>query len=190
MPLAVNVAAVATPLAFVVAVVTPPAKVPLAPLVGAAKVTVTPLSRLFAASRTVACSAVAKAVLMVALCGLPAVAVTLAGGPVTVNFTPLLATPLTVTITLPVVAPDGTGITMVVVFQVLAVPADVPLNVTVLVPCALPKPVPVIVTEVLTGPDGGFRLVMLGPATPLPAARKATICMIHRPEGFTGAVAS
>jgi hypothetical protein len=187
MLLAVNTAEVATPLELVVAVFTPPAKVPLAPLVGAVNVTTTPLSKLFAASRTVACSAVANAALIVALCGVPAVAVTLAGGPVTVKLTPLLATPPTVTITFPVVAPVGTGITIVVAFQLVAVPADVPLNVTVLVPCGLPKFVPVMVTEVPTCPEVGFRLVMLGVVPPLPAARNAAICMIHLPEGETGA---
>jgi len=30
-------------------------------------------------------------------------------------------------------------------------------------PCVVPKFVPVIVTEVPTGPDAGFRLVMVGP---------------------------
>src|SRR5712691_11650599 len=78
---AVNVAEVATPLALVVAVFTPPAKVPLAPLVGAVNVTNTPFTGLFPASFTVACSCVANAVLIAALCGVPAVAVMLAGAP-------------------------------------------------------------------------------------------------------------
>src|ERR1700687_4450330 len=78
---AVKIAAVAIPCAFVVAVFTPPANVPLAPLAGAAKVTVTLLTGLFRASFTVACSCVGNAVLMVALCGVPAVAAML--GPVT-----------------------------------------------------------------------------------------------------------
>lgn len=51
--------------------------------------------------------------------------------PVTVKDTPLLATPPTVTTTLPVVAPVGTGATMLVALQVVGVVA-VPLNVTVL----------------------------------------------------------
>jgi hypothetical protein len=187
--LAVNVAEVATPLAFVVAVFTPPANVPLAPLVGAVNVTTTPFTGLFDTSLTVACNGAANAVLIVALWGVPAVAVMLAGGPVTVKATPLLATPPTVTTTLPVVAPLGTGITMVVAFQLLAVPADVPLNVTVLVPCGLPKFVPVIVTEAPTCPDVGFRLVMFGPVPPAPAARNATICMIHGCVVFKTAVA-
>jgi len=46
---------------------------------------------------------------------------------------PLLATPLTVTTTLPVVAPFGTGAAMLVALQLVGV-AVRPLNVTVLVP--------------------------------------------------------
>ena len=70
---------VATPLELVTAVVTPPAKLPLAPEAGAAKVTVTPLTGLLPASFTVTCSAEPNAVLIGALCGVPAVAVTDAG---------------------------------------------------------------------------------------------------------------
>jgi len=80
--LAVKTAAVATPKEFVVAVVTPPANVPLAPLPGAANVTVTPLTGLPPASFTVAWNCVVYAVPTVALCGVPAVAVMLAAGPV------------------------------------------------------------------------------------------------------------
>src|SRR5215467_5339635 len=83
------------------------------------------------------------------------------GATVTVKLTPLLARPPTVTTTLPVVAPDGTGTTMLVADQLVGV-AVVPLNVTVLVPWVAPKFVPVIVTEVATGPLVGDRLVMLG----------------------------
>jgi hypothetical protein len=82
-------------------------------------------------------------------------------GPVTVKLTPVLASPPTVTTTLPVVAPDGTGTTMLAADQLVGV-AIVPLNVTVLVPCVEPKFVPVIVTDVATGPLVGDRLVMLG----------------------------
>src|SRR5215467_14935471 len=81
--LAVMTAAVATPEAFVVAVVTPPANVPLAPLPGAAKVTTAPITGLLNESLTVACNCVAKAVFTVALCGVPAVAVIVAGTPAT-----------------------------------------------------------------------------------------------------------
>ena len=77
----------------------------------------------------------------------------------TVKLTPLLATPLTVTTTFPVVAPLGTGTAMLVALQLVGV-ADVPLNVTVLLPCVDPKAVPVIVTEVVTLPEVGDRLVM------------------------------
>jgi hypothetical protein len=51
----------------------------------------------------------------------------------TVKFTPLLATPPTVTTTLPVVVPAGTGTAMLVALQLVAAAAT-PLNVTVLVP--------------------------------------------------------
>ncbi|HEX4075790.1 MAG TPA: hypothetical protein VHX49_10355, partial [Candidatus Acidoferrales bacterium] len=87
--------------------------------------------------------------------------VMLGAGAVTVNVAPLLAVPPTVTTTLPVVAPFGTGTTMLVALQLVGVPA-VPLNFTVLVPCVVPKFVPVIVTGVPAGPDVTLRLVMLG----------------------------
>ena len=75
--LAVKVGAVAMPLLLVVSVteVLSPENVPLAPLEGAAKVTVTPLIALPFWSLTVASSAVANAVLTVALWGVPTVAV-------------------------------------------------------------------------------------------------------------------
>jgi hypothetical protein len=79
----------------------------------------------------------------------------------TVNATPLLATPDTVTTTFPVVACWGTGTAMLVALQLVGVPRA-PLNVTVLVPWLVPKFVPVIVTEAPTGPAVGFKLVMLG----------------------------
>lgn len=53
---------------------------------------------------------------------------------------------------------------MLVELQLDAV-AVVPLNLTVLLPWVAPKFVPVIVTEVPTGPDVTERLVMLGAAT-------------------------
>src|SRR5947208_16731947 len=83
-------------------------------------------------------------------------------GPVaTVNHTPLLASPLTVTTTLPVLAPLGTVATMDVALQLVAV-ALVPLNVTVLVPCVEPKFVPVIVTDVPNAPEVGDSPLLLG----------------------------
>jgi hypothetical protein len=83
------------------------------------------------------------------------------GGTVTVKLTPLLASPPTVTTTLPVVAPDGTGTTMLVFDQLVGV-AVVPLKVIVLVPFVEPKFVPVTVIDVPTGPFVGARVVMLG----------------------------
>src|SRR5262245_6003993 len=82
-------------------------------------------------------------------------------GVVTVKFVPPLATPPTVTTTLPLVAPAGTGTTMPDAPQLVGV-AVVPLNRTVLVPCVDPKFDPLIVTDVPTGPDVGERLVMTG----------------------------
>jgi len=90
--------------------------------------------------------------------------VMLGPGTVTVKLAPLLATPPTVTTTFPVVAPDGTGATMLVALQLVGV-AVVALNFTVLVPCVAPKFAPVIVTDAPASPDVGLRLVMLGPGT-------------------------
>jgi hypothetical protein len=87
------------------------------------------------------------------------------GGLVTVYVSPLLAAPLTVTSTLPVVAPLGTDTTILVADQLDGV-AGVPLNVTVLVLCVAPKFVPVIVTDVPTAPLAGARLVSVGLGVP------------------------
>jgi hypothetical protein len=84
--------------------------------------------------------------------------ITTAVDEVTLKFTPLLATPPTVTTTFPVVAPAGTGATMLVALQLVGVVA-MRLNVTV---PALPKLVPVTVTEVPTGPEDGLSFVILG----------------------------
>src|SRR5207249_1336529 len=85
------------------------------------------------------------------------------GGGVTVKNPPLIGNgaPATVTTTLPLVAPLGTATRMLVSLQLAGV-AAVPLKATVLAPWAIPKLVPVIVIGVPTGPDAGFRLVMLG----------------------------
>ena len=107
---------------------------------------------------------------------------------VTVKLEPLLACPPTVTTTFPVVALAGTGATMLVALQLVGV-ATVPLKVIVLAPCVAPKFVPATATEVPTAPELGLRLVTLGDVpAPLPAPRKATICMIHAPP-VIGAVA-
>ena len=90
--------------------------------------------------------------------------VMLGAGTLTVKLTPLLATPPTVTRTLPVVAPAGTGAVILVVLQLVG-DAAVPLKVTMLVPWVAPKLAPVIVTLAPTNPDAGLRLVMLGAGT-------------------------
>lgn len=92
----------------------------------------------------------------------------------TVKLNPLLAAPLTVTTTLPLVAPEGTVATIDVGLQPVAV-AGMPLNVTVLVPCVASKFVPAIVTDVPTGPKLGDKPVMLGP---VPGTVKLTPLLI------------
>src|SRR5260370_28676136 len=82
---------------------------------------------------------------------------------VTVKATPLLATPPTDTTTFPVVAPVGTGVTMLVLLQLFGV-AAVPLKVIVLVPWLEPKLLPLMVTDVPTGPPVGFTVVIAGGA--------------------------
>ncbi len=79
----------------------------------------------------------------------------------TVNATPLPATPETVTTTFPVVAPVGTGTTILVALQLVGVPA-VPLNFIVLLPCVDPNVVPVTVTDAPTHADVGEMLLMFG----------------------------
>src|SRR2546426_417739 len=81
-------------------------------------------------------------------------------GSVTGKATALMARPPTGTTRVPVVAPAGTGTTILVAAHVVGVPV-VPLKVTVLVPLVVPKLVPVIVTDVPAGPTVGDRLVML-----------------------------
>jgi hypothetical protein len=114
------------------------------------------------------------------------------GATVTVKVAPLLGCPPTVTTTGPVVAPAGTGTTMLVALQLVGV-AAVPLNVTVLVPRVPPKLEPVIVTAAPTAPDAGDMLVMLGGGggtttvntTPLlaPAPVVTTIGPVAAPAG-------
>src|SRR5580704_3547804 len=82
---------------------------------------------------------------------------------VTVKVTPLLAWPPTVTTTGPVVAPAGTGVVRLVSVQLIGV-VGVPLTVTVLEPCVVPKFAPTIVSAVPTAPDVGVRLVSVGGA--------------------------
>src|SRR6266851_2126217 len=72
----------------------------------------------------------------------------------TVKFTPLLDCAPTVTTTLPVAAPAGTGTVMLVALHAVGV-AGVPLKVTVLVPWEAPKFAPPIIMEAPTGPEAG-----------------------------------
>jgi len=79
---------------------------------------------------------------------------------VTVKVIPLLVTPPTVTVRGPVLAPVGTGTTMLLALQLVG-EAATPLNATVLAPCVAPKFAPLIVTDVPTAPEVGERLLML-----------------------------
>ena len=79
----------------------------------------------------------------------------------TVNASALLGSPPTVTTTLPLVAPAGTGTVMLLADHAVGV-AAVPLNVTVLAPWLAPKLLPLIVTAVAAGPVDGDRLVSVG----------------------------
>jgi len=78
-----------------------------------------------------------------------------------VNVTPFDAPAVVVTTTGPVVAPPGTVQVRDDTPQVPHV-ADVPLNVTVELPCEAPKLLPAIVTEVEVGPAFGVKLVITG----------------------------
>jgi len=95
----------------------------------------------------------------------------------------LLAKPLTVTTTLPVVAPAGTGATMMELFQLVGVALS-PLKVTVLVPWVVPKPIPVIVTGVPGGPVLGLKMAMVGatvkltPLLPMPPTVTTTFPVV------------
>jgi len=85
------------------------------------------------------------------------------GGGVTVKLLVLLALPLTVTTTLPDVAPAGTWTCKLVPLHETQV-TGVPLNVTVLEPCDAPKPLPNMATNVPTGPDCGVISCITGAA--------------------------
>ena len=116
---------------------TPPVNVPVGPVAGEVKVTTTPLKGSEPASFTVACRAVANAVLIAALCGVPPVAVMEAGVPVKLvsENAAGVDTPLTVAFT--VNGPPG------VLFAVRAVAVATPLeSVTICTLVALPGKVP------------------------------------------------
>jgi hypothetical protein len=88
----------------------------------------------------------------------------MAGDGVTVKLLVLLPFPLTVTTTLPDVAPAGTWTCRLVALHETQV-TGVPLNVTVLVPCDAPKPLPTMATNVPTGPDCGVISCIAGAAS-------------------------
>src|SRR5256885_7538661 len=93
-------------------------------------------------------------------------------GPV-MKFMPLLGTPATVTTTLPLVAPDGTGATILVALQLVG-KAVAPLKVSALSACVAPKLAPEILTSAPAPAELGLRLVILGAVeTLVAAARKA-----------------
>jgi hypothetical protein len=80
----------------------------------------------------------------------------------TVNRSPLLEWPLTVTTTLPVVAPLGTVTVMLVGLHALEVPAKTPLNVTVLLPWLVPKLDPEMMSVEPETPEFTLRPAMTG----------------------------
>src|SRR5712691_5127748 len=86
---------------------------------------------------------------------------------VTVNGTPVLTSAPTVTTTGPVVAPIGTGATMVLAFQLVGV-ATTPLKVTAFPLELVPKFAPLMVTGVPTGPELGDTLLIVGVVPPVP----------------------
>jgi hypothetical protein len=85
------------------------------------------------------------------------------GGAITVKATPELLTPETVTTTLPVVAPLGTVVLILVSLQMVGV-AVVPLNLSVLLPCDTPKFDPEMVIESPTIPEFGDKPEIAGVA--------------------------
>jgi hypothetical protein len=100
---------------------------------------------------------------------------------------PLCPLTVTVTVTAPAL-PAGVVAVMVVLFTAITFVVAVPPNVTV-APAA--KLVPVIVTAVPPAVDPlfGDTLLTAGGTVPPDGVRKATICMIHAPDGLTGALA-
>jgi hypothetical protein len=151
---AVNAGAVAIPEVFVISVteVRPPAKLPLAPFPGAAKVTMTPAIGLPYGSSTVAWS-VEKAVLIAALCGVPAVARTLVTEPTIFVrlYEAEVATPRTLEVTtyVPEVVPAvKTG--------AVATPARLVVAVMVREPEKLPPAPEVGAAKVTTIPETGL----------------------------------
>ena len=80
---------------------------------------------------------------------------------ITVKATPSLCWAKTVTTTSPVAAPSGTVAVIEVALQ-RVVAACLPLKVTLLYSFVAPKWLPVISTDVPTGPEVGFKLLITG----------------------------
>src|SRR5262245_6853408 len=99
---------------------------------------------------------------------------------VTVKVTLLLATPPTVTVTAPVVAPFGTVATMRLALQPEPAVASVPLKRTLLLPCEAPKLLPLIVTAAPAAPVVGDRLVTFGPAGAASATVQVKLLALDR----------
>jgi hypothetical protein len=100
---------------------------------------------------------------------------------------PLCPFTVTVTVTAPAL-PAGVVAVICVPLTITTFVAAVPPNVTV-APAA--KFVPVIVTAVppAVGPLFGDTLLAVAEVVPPDGVRKATTCMIHGPDGLTGALA-
>jgi hypothetical protein len=93
--------------------------------------------------------------------------------PETLNWTPLLTTPPTVTTTGPVDASDGTDATIVVSFQPVG-EAWIPLKVIVLSLCTAPKLDPLIVMDVPIEPAVELSELIIG------AAKRVTVVVDAR----------
>src|SRR5262245_21344769 len=91
----------------------------------------------------------------------------------TTTYPGLLDAPETATSTVPVTAPVGTVAVICVSVQTVGV-AGIPMNVTSLVPCEAPNPVPVICTDAPTVVSKGLMLVMTG-LEELAATRRLTV---------------
>ena len=103
------------------------------------------------------------------------------GATVTVKLVELVAVPLgVVTRIAPVVAPEGT-VAVIWVAEFTVKLAEVLLKVTELVVNPVPlKFVPVIVTEVPTGPEDGVKLVIVGDG-PVPTVKLVALVAVPNP---------
>src|SRR5438045_1780505 len=91
---------------------------------------------------------------------------------VIVKFPPPTTTPETVTESGPEVALAGTGAMILPPLQLVGA-AGIPLKLTLLVPCDAPKPLPLTVTDVPTGPTDGDKPEIVGGMAKVPPL---TVC--------------